>query len=53
MWEDLRKEFVATDPYATGHVTHEEFRDVLQELCVHLSSHELEMLDRKFTVGDR
>lgn len=51
MWEDLRKEFVEMDPYGTGYVSKEEFRDVLTELCVHLSEYELDLLTRKFEVG--
>lgn len=53
LWEDLRREFVAMDPYGTGCVSREEFQDVMSELCVHLSDYELKMLTRKFTVpGD-
>lgn len=53
MWEDLRKEFVAMDPYGTGCVSKEEFREVLTELCVHLSEYELNLLTKKFEIpGD-
>lgn len=48
MWEDLRKEFVDMDPYHTGYVSREEFRDVLMELCVHLTNHEAQILCDKF-----
>ncbi|KAJ8318169.1 hypothetical protein KUTeg_003260 [Tegillarca granosa] len=48
MWEDLRKEFVGMDPYGTGFVSKEEFRDVLTELCVHLSDVEINLLCQKF-----
>lgn len=48
MWEDLRKEFVGMDPYGIGFVSQDEFRDVLKELCVHLSEFELDQLTRKF-----
>ncbi|XP_071504578.1 EF-hand calcium-binding domain-containing protein 6-like [Diadema antillarum] len=51
MWDDLRKEFLRLDPYGTGFVSGEEFRDVLQELCVHLNMYELDMLSRKFDVN--
>ena len=51
MWEDLRKEFVQMDPYGTGYVAPDEFKDVLQELCVHLSEYELNMLTSKFSIG--
>ena len=47
-WEDLRREFVALDPYGTGHVARDEFRELLQELCVHLSDYELNLLEDKF-----
>ena len=50
MWEELRREFVGMDPYGTGFVSQEEFRDVLTELCVHLTAHELDMLTNKFDV---
>ena len=50
MWEDLRKEFVTMDPYGTGFVSKEEFREVLTELCVHLSEYELNMLSNKFDI---
>lgn len=49
-WEDLRREFVNMDPYHTGLVTKDEFRDVLTELCVNLSNLELEQLLQKFEV---
>ncbi|XP_062594351.1 EF-hand calcium-binding domain-containing protein 6-like isoform X4 [Saccostrea cucullata] len=48
MWEDLRKEFVDMDPYGTGYITREEFKDVLTELCVHLSEFEINKLSDKF-----
>ncbi|XP_056017223.1 EF-hand calcium-binding domain-containing protein 6-like isoform X8 [Ostrea edulis] len=48
MWEDLRKEFVEMDPYGTGYVSREEFKDVLTELCVHLSEFEINKLSDKF-----
>lgn len=48
MWEELRKEFVGMDPYGTGYVTREEFKDVLTELCVHLSEFETRSLSDKF-----
>ena len=41
---------MAMDPYGTGCVNGDEFRDVLTELCVHLSDYELEMLTVKFDV---
>lgn len=48
MWEDLRREFVDMDPYHTGYVSREEFRDLLMELCVHLTNHEAQMLCDRF-----
>jgi Ca2+-binding EF-hand superfamily protein len=50
MWDDLRKEFLGLDVYGTGFVSKEEFRDVLQELCVHLSPYELDALCSKFEI---
>lgn len=50
MWDDLRKEFLAMDPYGTGFVSQVEFREVLKELCVHLSEFELNMLVTKFDI---
>ena len=43
MWEDLRKEFVAMDPFGTGFIGAEDFREILCELCVHLSVYELDI----------
>ncbi|XP_038061355.1 EF-hand calcium-binding domain-containing protein 6-like [Patiria miniata] len=51
MWDDLRKEFLGLDVYGTGFVSKEEFRDVLQELCVHLSAYELDALSSKFEIN--
>nr|XP_039247423.1 EF-hand calcium-binding domain-containing protein 6-like [Styela clava] len=48
MWEDLRREFVDMDPFHTGFVSREEFRDLLIELCVHLTNHEAQMLCDRF-----
>ncbi|XP_069123520.1 EF-hand calcium-binding domain-containing protein 6-like isoform X1 [Argopecten irradians] len=50
MWEDLRKEFVAMDPYGTGFVQRDEFRELLTELCVHLSDYEINMISNKFEI---
>jgi len=36
------------DPYHTGYVSRDEFRDVLMELCVHLTNHETDMIANKF-----
>ncbi|GFN96862.1 EF-hand calcium-binding domain-containing protein 6 [Plakobranchus ocellatus] len=52
LWDDLRREFVNMDPYNTGFVTKEEFREVLTELCVNLSNLELEQLISKFEARD-
>lgn len=51
LWDELRREFQAMDPYHTGCVSREEFRDVLIELCVNLSDTELESLITKFDTG--
>lgn len=52
MWDDLRKEFFAMDSYGTGHVSRDEFRDVLTELCVHLTESELNEITTKFSAAD-
>ncbi|KAL5018758.1 hypothetical protein ScPMuIL_004480 [Solemya velum] len=52
LWEDLRKEFVELDPYGTGFIGKDEFREVMTELCVHLSDYELELLCQKFDLRD-
>lgn len=51
MWEDLRKEFHAMDPYKTGFVNKDEFREVLSELCVNLSEYELDLVCVKFNIN--
>ena len=51
MWEELRKEFVNMDPYDTKYVSKEEFKDVLTELCVHLSDYEINLLCGKFDMS--
>ncbi|KAG8453698.1 hypothetical protein GDO86_000361 [Hymenochirus boettgeri] len=48
LWDDLQKEFVDLDPYHTGFVSKEEFKDILTELCTHLNEYECEMLSKKF-----
>ena len=50
MWDDIRREFLDMDPYATGFVSAEEFKDVLCDLCVHLSAYELETLAQKYDI---
>ncbi|XP_053556230.1 EF-hand calcium-binding domain-containing protein 6-like [Bombina bombina] len=53
LWDDLHREFEDLDPYRTGFVSKEEFKDILNELCVHLNNYECEMLTKKFeTRGD-
>jgi len=47
-WEDLRRDFIEMDPYKTGFVSSQEFSDVLHELCIHLTDHEIEMISIKF-----
>ncbi|XP_053314267.1 EF-hand calcium-binding domain-containing protein 6-like [Spea bombifrons] len=46
--DDLQKEFDDLDPYRTGFVSKEEFKDILTELCIHLNEYEREMLAKKF-----
>lgn len=48
LWDDLRREFEDLDPYHTGFVSKEEFKDLLSELCIHLNDYEREMLSKKF-----
>ncbi|XP_063776809.1 EF-hand calcium-binding domain-containing protein 6-like isoform X3 [Pseudophryne corroboree] len=48
LWDDLRREFEDLDPYQTGFVSKEEFKDLLTELCVQLNDYEREMLAKKF-----
>ncbi|KAM4052574.1 EF-hand calcium-binding domain-containing protein 6-like isoform 2-T2 [Anomaloglossus baeobatrachus] len=48
LWDDLRREFQDLDPYQTGFVSKEEFKDLLSELCIHLNDYEREMLSKKF-----
>ncbi|KAG8592119.1 hypothetical protein GDO81_000416 [Engystomops pustulosus] len=53
LWDDLRREFEDLDPYQTGFVSKEEFKDLLSELCIHLNDYEREMLSKKFeSYGD-
>ncbi|XP_030048075.1 EF-hand calcium-binding domain-containing protein 6 [Microcaecilia unicolor] len=51
-WDDLKREFEDLDPYHTGFVSKEEFKDILTELCVHLNEYECEMLMKKFAVNE-
>ena len=50
--EDLEREFSILDPYHTGCVAADEFKDILSELCVQLSEQELNELSKKYTTGD-
>ncbi|KAM4708958.1 EF-hand calcium-binding domain-containing protein 6-like [Discoglossus pictus] len=51
LWDDLHREFEDLDPYRTGFISKEEFRDILNELCIHLNNYECEMLAKKFEVN--
>ncbi|XP_041042289.1 EF-hand calcium-binding domain-containing protein 6 isoform X1 [Carcharodon carcharias] len=51
LWDDLRKEFQELDPYCTGFVSKEEFKDILTELCMNLNEYECEMLAKKFEIN--
>ncbi|KAM4810047.1 EF-hand calcium-binding domain-containing protein 6-like [Rhinophrynus dorsalis] len=46
--EDLHREFEDLDPYHTGFVSKEEFKDILTDLCIRLNEYEREMLAKKF-----
>ncbi|XP_075466386.1 EF-hand calcium-binding domain-containing protein 6-like [Ascaphus truei] len=53
LWDDLQREFEDLDPYHTGFVSKEEFKDILTELCIHLNEYECGMLAKKFeATGD-
>ncbi|GCB76167.1 hypothetical protein scyTo_0020984, partial [Scyliorhinus torazame] len=52
LWDDLRKEFQELDPYCTGFVSKEEFKDILTELCMNLNQYECEVLAKKFEVSE-
>nr|XP_014353279.1 PREDICTED: EF-hand calcium-binding domain-containing protein 6-like [Latimeria chalumnae] len=51
LWDDLRKEFLELDPYNTGFVSKEEFKDILSELCVQLNEYECDLLEKKFEIN--
>ncbi|MBN3301785.1 EFCB6 protein, partial [Amia calva] len=51
LFEDLQKEFEDLDPYQTGFVSKEEFKDILTELCVHLNEYECDLLEKKFEIN--
>ncbi|XP_031415239.1 EF-hand calcium-binding domain-containing protein 6-like [Clupea harengus] len=48
---DLQMEFEEMDPYRTGFVSPEEFKEVLMTLCSQLDEYECEVLARKFDVN--
>ncbi|KAM8938835.1 EF-hand calcium-binding domain-containing protein 6-like [Pelodytes ibericus] len=48
LWDDLQREFEDLDPYYTGYVSKEEFKDILTDLCIQLNEYEREMLAKKF-----
>nr|XP_015201388.1 PREDICTED: EF-hand calcium-binding domain-containing protein 6-like isoform X1 [Lepisosteus oculatus] len=53
LFGDLQKEFEDLDPYQTGFVSKEEFKDILTELCAHLNEYECDILEKKFEIhGD-
>merc|ERR1711962_1378302 len=47
-WEKLREEFTSIDSKGTGHVTREEFKDVLQDLCIEMTDYECTLVCDKF-----
>ena len=51
-WEDLRRCFVALDPHKTGCVSDQEFQDVMNEICVHLSVYDLEQIMKRHAAND-
>ncbi|XP_066517698.1 EF-hand calcium-binding domain-containing protein 6 isoform X2 [Hoplias malabaricus] len=48
---ELWAEFSSMDELGTGFVSHEEFKEVLTSLCVHLSQYECEVLANKFDMN--
>lgn len=48
---DLQMEFEEMDPYRTGFVSPEEFKEVLLTLCFRLNEYECDVLARKFDVN--
>ncbi|KAJ8383446.1 hypothetical protein AAFF_G00220420 [Aldrovandia affinis] len=51
LFQDLQSEFEDLDPYRTGFVSQEEFRDILTSLVVHLNQYECDVLGRKFDIN--
>ncbi|KAI1887577.1 hypothetical protein AGOR_G00191740 [Albula goreensis] len=51
LFEELHSEFEDLDPYRTGFVSQEEFRDILTSLCAQLNQYECDILARKFDVN--
>ncbi|XP_067930317.1 EF-hand calcium-binding domain-containing protein 6-like [Watersipora subatra] len=51
-WEELRRCFVALDPHQTGCISDKEFEDVVSEICVHVTSHDLENIMQKHAASD-
>ena len=47
-WERLQMEFKALDPTGTGYVGKEEFKEVIQILCLEISDYEADMIAKKF-----
>ncbi|XP_036372520.1 EF-hand calcium-binding domain-containing protein 6 [Megalops cyprinoides] len=50
-FHELQSEFEGLDPYRTGFVSQEEFKDILMRLCVHLNQYECDVLQRKFDIN--
>ncbi|XP_035272825.1 EF-hand calcium-binding domain-containing protein 6 [Anguilla anguilla] len=48
---ELQNEFEDLDPYRTGFVSQDEFRDILTSLCVHLNQYECHVLAKKFDIN--
>ncbi|XP_041944700.1 EF-hand calcium-binding domain-containing protein 6 [Alosa sapidissima] len=50
-FHDLQMEFEEMDPYRTGFVSPEEFKEVLSMLCSQLDEYECDVLARKFDIN--
>ncbi|KAL2098075.1 hypothetical protein ACEWY4_007282 [Coilia grayii] len=48
---ELQLEFEEMDPYRTGFVSPEEFKEVLMTLCSQLDEYECDVLNRKFDIN--
>ncbi|KAJ8335897.1 hypothetical protein SKAU_G00392390 [Synaphobranchus kaupii] len=51
LFHELQNEFEDLDPYRTGFVSRDEFRNILTSLCVRLNPYECHILAKKFDVN--